>query len=194
MNTARVVAGYDPGILKSGFGVVARHPQRWELLDGGTIETDPEWPVAVRLRYLWGVLEAAVREHRPVVLAVENQFNVMVAARQAMIARIKSMLRGRGGAEQYLGFNAGNDGVLGAQVVAMCVAWAYGVQLHLLEPKAIKLGIGAKGGGHAEKKDVKDAVLRIFPDAGRISSHVADGIATAITGERETFMESRRYG
>jgi Holliday junction resolvasome RuvABC endonuclease subunit len=190
----RVVMGYDPGILKSGFGVVARHAQRYDLVDGATIETDPNWETTARLHYLWGVLAGAVIEHKPVVLAIENQLNVMVAARQAMIARIKAMLRGRRGGDDYLGFNASNDAVYGAQVVAMGVAWAYGVQLHLLEPKAIKIGVGAQGGGNAEKKHVKEAVLRIFPDAGRISSHAADGIATAVTGERETFMESRRFG
>jgi Holliday junction resolvasome RuvABC endonuclease subunit len=55
--------------------------------------------------------------------------------------------------------------------------------------------IGA-GAGQAEKVDVKAGVVRVLPAlvGARLSSHAADGLATAITAERVDFIESRRFG
>lgn len=183
--------GYDPGLI-GGYGVIAREGQRLHFVEAGTIETFPEWPPAERLRYIFATLGEIVREHNPQVIGYENQLGIAARARADMVRKAKAAMRGE--YVEAIGYNASNDGVLGAQFMLMAVAFAYGGRLQELEPRTIKASIGAANGGNANKHEVKAAVRRVLQldESVRLSSHGADGLATAITAERRDHIENRR--
>lgn len=192
MSSVRVALGYDPG-LTGGYGVVAREGQRLRFVEAGTIETFPAWPPEQRLRFIFSTLGELVREYRPVAIGYENQLGIASRARADMVRKAQAIARGQH-VEGGLGYNAGNDGVLGAQFMVMAVAFAYGGRLVELEPRTIKAQIGA--GGDGDKDAVKKAVRRVLQldDSVRMSSHGADGLATAITAEGRDHVESRVIG
>lgn len=189
-----MAAGFDPGTALSGFGVIARERQRLSFVDCGTIRTESTFTLTQRLEYIWQQLTDVVREHRPLVLGIEDQLG-MAAASRANANRLL-MAAKRGDPIRGFGYNADSDGVIGAQVVAMTVAFAYRVRVILLQPKTIKVSVTGPGGGDADKAEIKAAVRRIFPELrdARFSSHAADGIAAAVCAERRDHLESRRLG
>jgi len=192
VSAARIAAGYDPGSALSGFGVVACDGKRLRLVDAGTIITKPAFTLTERLEFIWQQLTAVVREHRPLVFGIEDQLGMAAKARSN--ANRQLMAARRGEEVKGFGYNADNDGVIGAQLIAMSVAFAYRVPVILLQPKTIKVSIIGPGGGEAKKSEMKAAVSRIFPEivGARFSAHAADGIAAAVCAERRHRIESLR--
>lgn len=194
MSAARVALGFDPGTAQCGFGVIAREGQRVRFVDAGTVKTASAFTLTDRLQYIWRELTDVVREHRPLVMGIEDQLGM--AARSRSNINRQLMAARKGEAVKGFGYNADNDGVMGAQFVAMSVAFAYRVRVILLQPKTIKVNVMGPGGGEADKAAIKAAVTRLFPELrdARFSSHAADGIAAAVTAERMDHVENRRAG
>jgi crossover junction endodeoxyribonuclease RuvC len=190
----RIALGADPGLANTGFGVVARAPQKLEFLDAGTIATDSARPLEEREQLIWETFSGLVREYRPVVIGIEDQSGVNAAARQNVARQLAAARAGR--AVKGFGFNASNDGVIEVVGILKAVAFAYRVRVVMLQPRTIKVQLIGAGAGQAEKVDVKAGVVRVLPAlvGARLSSHAADGLATAITAERVDFIESRRFG
>ena len=67
------VLGIDPGLTRTGYGLVHRgHPHRPVAV--GVIRTSPDTPMARRLAELHTDLSALIAEHRPDVMAIEQVF------------------------------------------------------------------------------------------------------------------------
>jgi len=69
--TALRVLGVDHGLLHTGYGVVAREPQRVVCLDWGVIVTSPRQSLAQRLQRIYGELGAVIQRWKPDVMAIE---------------------------------------------------------------------------------------------------------------------------
>ncbi|MEW6045413.1 MAG: crossover junction endodeoxyribonuclease RuvC [Bacillota bacterium] len=68
------IAGIDPGLARTGFGVIRGTDERLEVLESGTIETDASWPVEQRLLVLYRELSGLFSRHSPDLVAVERLF------------------------------------------------------------------------------------------------------------------------
>lgn len=71
------VLGIDPGLTRCGFSLVegtVEGPERFRVVRAGTLETDPDAPVEVRLGVLLGDVEALFSECRPDAVSVERVF------------------------------------------------------------------------------------------------------------------------
>ncbi len=67
------VLGIDPGLTRTGYGLVARgRPPR--VVAAGVIRTDRDRPDAERLAELFDDLTAVIAQHRPGVVAIERIF------------------------------------------------------------------------------------------------------------------------
>lgn len=78
------VMGVDPGLARTGFGVLERRGGDLICLEVGTIRADKDQPVATQLLNLCLALERVMEEHRPDAVAVERLFvnkNVQTALR-----------------------------------------------------------------------------------------------------------------
>jgi crossover junction endodeoxyribonuclease RuvC len=189
---ARVALGADPGLANTGFGVVRSHAQRLEFVDAGTVATDSARPLEEREELIWRTFSGLMHEHRPVVLAIEDQSGVNAAARQNVARQLAAARRGI--EIKGFGFNASNDGVIEVVGILKAVAFAYRVPVVMLQPRTIKVQLC--GDGKAEKAQVKAALQRLFPELRdvRFSSHAGDGLATAVVGERVSRIDSLRCG
>ncbi|HEY8498649.1 MAG TPA: crossover junction endodeoxyribonuclease RuvC [Limnochordales bacterium] len=74
MSAPLVIAGIDPGLARTGYGLIGGAGDRWEVLASGTIETAAGRPVEQRMLELYRALTELFARHGPQVVAVEQLF------------------------------------------------------------------------------------------------------------------------
>ncbi|TMA25268.1 MAG: crossover junction endodeoxyribonuclease RuvC [Deltaproteobacteria bacterium] len=153
------VLGIDPGSRYCGFGVVEdAGGTRVRHLAHGVFILGADRPIEDRLRSLHEGLAAALAQHRPEVVAVEDVFH----ARNARSALVLGQARG----------------------VALLAAAQAGVVVRSFSPSTIKQAV--TGSGRAEKDQVSRmvAVLLGLQLEGRLDA--SDALAAAICGVLRT--------
>lgn len=149
--------GIDPGTRLTGYGVIdydPRSPLRPRLVDGGVIRLNTARPVADRLVELADELEALLKEHRPVAVAVEEVYAHYNHPKTAII-----MAHARG-------------------VMLLCCR-RRNIPVHELSANRVKQSL--TGYGHADKVQMQRAVqaqwnLPALPEP----PDVADALAVAL--------------
>ena len=68
------VLGFDPGSLKSGYGLVDEQQGQLTVVDYGVIRTVPDTPLAQRLLLISARLQELIARHAPDEVAVEDVF------------------------------------------------------------------------------------------------------------------------
>lgn len=148
------VLGVDPGLTRCGIGVVEGDLGRpLTMLEVGVIRTASTLPTPERLLILHQEMEEWVTRHRPDVVAVERVFaDVNVASVM---------------------------GTAQASAVAMLVAVAHGIPVHLHTPTEVKAAV--TGSGRADKAQVTAMVTRLLRlDTPPRPADAADALALAI--------------
>lgn len=159
--------GVDPGIVSTGWGVVAREPRGWRLVAAGTVRPDPAAPLAERLRAVHEGVGAVLRAHAPGAAAVE---------------------------EAFAGVNARSAIRLGeARAVCLLAAAQAGLPVHEVPPALVKKAVA--GHGRAGKEAVRAAVLRALgvdedDPRARLAHDATDALALALTAL--TRLEARQ--
>ncbi len=146
------VLGIDPGLTRTGYGLVARaRPPR--VVTAGVIRTDPARPTADRLAELYDDLTDLVAQHRPTVMAIERIFtnrNLQTAL-----------------------------GVVRASGVALLVAAQAEIPVVEYPPTTVKLAV--TGDGNATKAMMGEMVTRrLHLEAPPRPADVADALAIAL--------------
>lgn len=146
------VLGIDPGLTRTGYGLV-RRARMPEAVAAGVIRTDPDLPMASRLVELERDLTAVIADHSPDTVALERVFTNR--NRQTAIA------------------------VGRASGVAMLVAARAGLDVHEYSPNEVKLAV--TGDGAAAKSAVAAMVARRL-GLGAVGgpADVADALAIAL--------------
>ncbi|HEX9712704.1 MAG TPA: crossover junction endodeoxyribonuclease RuvC [Actinomycetota bacterium] len=147
------VMGVDPGLTRTGFGVVEQRGGSLRALAVGTIRADKAQPAPVQLLNLCLALERVMEEHTPDAVAVERLFfnrNVQTALRVGQ-----------------------------ASGVALLAAAESGLPVFEYTPTAVKQAV--TGVGNATKEQVQFMVRRLVKlDADPDSPDAADALALAI--------------
>ena len=182
-----IAGGFDPGLAKSAVAIVGREGNRLSLLHRALIVTKPDQPDIVRIKTILSALSGPILKYHPIVLGIEDQSGVSVAARMQGKRAAEAHAKGQkapGGA----GYNSNNDGVLGVVGLAKCAALVYGSRYKMLHPQTIKIAVLGKGGRSGKKADMIAAVRALFPELQvpgvKLSEHEADAIAMAILALR----------
>ncbi len=68
------VLGIDPGLTRTGYGIVESRSGRETAVAAGVIRTDPQLPVAQRLVELRADIESLLAEHEIDAAAIEQVF------------------------------------------------------------------------------------------------------------------------
>ena len=68
------ILGLDPGLRRTGWGVIERDGTRLKFIECGVVTSDSEMSLADRLVALHEGLSAVIERLRPEVAAVENTF------------------------------------------------------------------------------------------------------------------------
>jgi len=151
-NTIRII-GLDPGLNRTGWGVVACTGARLTHVAHGVVAPNAALPFAHRLLFLFEALEAIIAEHAPHEAAVE---------------------------ETFVNKNAASSLKLG-HARAACMLAPARVGLPVAEYAARLVKKSVVGAGGADKDQIGFMVRRLLPSMGEAGSDAADALAVAIT-------------
>lgn len=144
--------GLDPGLQRTGWGVIAIDGNRLSHVAHGTIAPSTDLPLAERLLSIHDGLAEAIRMHRPEGAAVE---------------------------ETFVNVNPSSTLKLGlARGVALLVPAIAGLAVAEYQPAAVKKSVVGTGG--ADKKQVQAMVHRLLPGIAIKGADAADALAVAI--------------
>lgn len=152
--TSTRVLGIDPGLTRCGIGVVDGSVGRpLSLVAVDVVRTPADLDVARRLLRIDEAIDAAVRRHRPDMVAVERVFSQH---------NVRTVM-----------------GTAQASGVAMTVAARHGIDVRLHTPSEVKAAV--TGSGRADKAQVGQMVTRLLRlDVTPSPADAADALALAI--------------
>jgi crossover junction endodeoxyribonuclease RuvC len=147
------ILGIDPGLRRTGWGVIGCAGNRLMYVACGSVETDGKASLAERLVAIHDGLARIVEEFRPDEAAVEATF----VNRDAVATLKLGQARG----------------------IALLVPARAGVAVSEYAPNLVKKTI--VGAGHAEKAQIRLMVGVLLPKADPASEDAADALAIAVT-------------
>ena len=147
------ILGIDPGLRRTGWGLVAIEGNRLSYLACGSLASDDKAALAVRLVAIHDGLRRVVAEHAPDEAAVENTFVNRDAAATLKLGQ--------------------------ARGIAMLVPALAGLPVAEYAPNLVKKTI--VGAGHCEKVQIRMMVKVLLPKADPQSDDAADALAIAVT-------------
>jgi crossover junction endodeoxyribonuclease RuvC len=151
MNAIRIL-GLDPGLRRTGWGMVAVEGSRLTYVAHGVIAPRPDQSLAERLLALLEGVEAVIAEHGPHEAAIE---------------------------ETFVSVNAASTLKLGhARAAAMIAPARAGLRVAEYAATVVKKAVVGTGG--ADKDQVAFMVRRLLPTAGPVTADAADALAVAI--------------
>jgi crossover junction endodeoxyribonuclease RuvC len=153
MNRAIRILGIDPGLRRTGWGLIAVEGNRLIYLACGSVATNEKLSLAERLVTIHDGLVRIVDEFRPDEAAVEATF----VNRDATATLKLGQARG----------------------IALLVPAKAGVSVAEYAPNLVKKTI--VGAGHAEKAQIRLMIGVLLPKADPQSEDAADALAIAVT-------------
>ena len=147
------ILGIDPGLRRTGWGLVACEGNRLLFIGCGSVETNERMPLGARLVAIHDGLLRVVEEFAPDEAAVEATF-----------------VNRDGAATLKLGQARG---------IAMLIAARAGLDVAEYAPNLVKKTI--VGAGHADKTQIRMMIGVLLPKADPQSHDAADALAIAIT-------------
>ncbi len=151
-NTSIRIIGIDPGLRRTGWGVVEAEGSRLVYVASGLITSDAEDDLAYRLRALHDGLTAVIAQHKPQEAAVEETF-VNKDARATL-----KLGQARG--------------------IALLAPAQRGLRVAEYQPNVVKKTV--TGTGHGEKGQIQAMIGFLLPKARFESADEADALAIAI--------------
>lgn len=147
------ILGIDPGLRRTGWGVIESEGNRLTFVGCGSVEPPDNLPLASRLLAIHVGLEAVLKGFKPAEAAVEQTF-----VNKDGVATLK----------------------LGqARGVAMLAPAMFGISVSEYAPNQVKKTV--VGAGHAEKNQIAMMLKILLPRAEPASPDAADALAIAIT-------------
>lgn len=149
--TIRII-GIDPGLRRTGWGVIDTLGNSVRFVASGSVTSDGDDELARRLVSIHDGLESVLEEYRPDEAAIEQTF-----------------VNKDAGATLKLGQARG---------IALLVPARRGLPVAEYAPNAVKKAI--VGAGHAEKQQIRLMVTVLMPKATFNSDDAADALAIAL--------------
>jgi crossover junction endodeoxyribonuclease RuvC len=146
------IIGIDPGLRRTGWGVVETSGNSLRFVAAGTIKSDDRASLAERLRQLHDGLSDVLARQAPAEAAVEQTF----VSKDAVATLKLGQARG----------------------IAMVVPALAGLAVAEYAPNTVKKAV--IGVGHGEKQQIHMMVKVLMPKAIFDSEHAADALAIAI--------------
>ncbi|MDB5440380.1 MAG: crossover junction endodeoxyribonuclease RuvC [Caulobacteraceae bacterium] len=146
------ILGLDPGLRRTGWGVIIADGARLSWVAHGVIAPPDDAPFAIRLLYLFEAIEAVIADQRPHEAAVEQVF---------------------------VNTNAASSLKLGhARAAALIAPARAGLVVAEYAAREVKKSVVGTGG--ADKAQIAFMIARLLPTAGGPTADAADALAVAI--------------
>ena len=144
--------GIDPGLQRTGWGVLAVEGSRLSHQGHGVIVSDAKLPLPDRLRQLYQALGDVLTQWQPAEAAIEETFVNKNPTSTLKLGQARGVL-----------------------LLAPAMA---GIPVAEYTPNLIKKSV--VGTGHAQKAQVAMMVTTLLPSAGKVTDDAADALAVAI--------------
>ena len=152
MAITRRLLGIDPGLQRTGWGMIDATGNRLSHVANGTVTSEPKAPLGERLKQLFDGLTDVIETWNPDAAAVEISF--------VTTGSIATMRLGQ------------------ARGIAMVVPTLAGLNVAEYDPKVVKKAVVGKG--NAAKEQVDHMVNVILPGCKINGADAADALAIAI--------------
>ena len=149
----RLFLGVDPGLTRTGVGLIALQDGRISFAGSRMIAPSPDQALHERLQQLYAGLQTCLREWRPEVMAVEN----LIYARNAQVALKLGHARG----------------------VLLLAAAENNLPVVEYAPREVKMAVTGHGGASKEQMQRMVQAVLAMPDLPE-TYDVADALALAI--------------
>ncbi len=146
------IIGIDPGLRRTGWGVIESEGSSLRFIASGTIKSTDKAELAVRLEQLYRGLDAVISSHKPDEAAVESTFVNKDATATLKLGQ--------------------------ARGIAMVVPALAGLKVAEYAPNQVKKTV--VGAGHGDKGQIRMMVKILMPKAVFDSDDAADALAIAI--------------
>ncbi len=147
------ILGVDPGLQKTGWGIIESHGSRLSFVASGLIKTNAKHMLSQRLADLHQGLSGVIKLHQPASVSMEETFVNKNPASALKLGQARGAL--------------------------LCVPALYGLAVG--EYGANKVKKSVVGAGHADKNQIGAMIKILLPSCGQISEDEADALAVAIT-------------
>ena len=148
--------GIDPGLAMTGFGIVETLSRGGRACDWGTIRTESDCAISLRLKIIYDGIKGLLEKWKPGLLVVEEVF----VLKQFPKAAIR----------------------LG-EVRGVVYLVAQEMDIPVVEVKPTEVKSALTGSGRALKEQIQKAIRQILKIEDAIgSSHAGDALALALTG------------
>ena len=148
-----LLLGIDPGLQKTGWGVISSEGNSLQYIASGLIKTDAKTPLSQRLAQLHHGIIAVIEQHKPAEVAIEETFVNKNPASALKLGQARGAL--------------------------LTVPALKGLSVDEYAPNKIKKSV--VGTGHAAKEQMGMMIRTLLPACGSISEDEADALAVAIT-------------
>lgn len=151
-NDAVRILGLDPGLRRTGWGVIAAEGSRLRWIAHGVVAPDERAPFSERLLHLLDGVTAVCGDHGCEEAAVE---------------------------EVFVNVNPASTLKLGhARAAVMLAPAKAGLPVAEYSTTLVKKAI--VGAGHADKSQISFMIKRLLPTAGDVKADAADALAVAV--------------
>lgn len=147
------ILGIDPGLRRTGWGVIDVEGNRLMFVACGSVETREALPLAERLVAIHDGLVRVLGDYKPMEAAVEQTFVNKDGASTLKLGQ--------------------------ARGIAMLVPAMQGISVAEYAPNQVKKTV--VGAGHADKNQIKVMLGVLLPKADPQTADAADALAIAIT-------------
>lgn len=147
-----ILLGVDPGLQRTGWGIIASMDNRLSFIDCGTITTDSTVPMEQRLKQLHDGLAAVIARHRPEEAAIEETFVNKSGSSTLKLGQAR-----------------------GALILTLSL---HGLPVHEYSATLVKKSV--VGNGHADKQQIGMMVKTLLPGSTAKQPDAADALAVAI--------------
>jgi crossover junction endodeoxyribonuclease RuvC len=154
----RVILGIDPGLQRTGFGVISQVGNKLSYVTSGVIKTPVAEDLATRLGVIFEGVSTVVKEFSPTTSAIEKVFVNVNPQSTLLLGQAR-----------------------GAAIVAMKIAG-----LDVAEYTALQLKKASVGYGHATKEQVQLMIQHLLKLPGLPGTDAADALACAICHAHNT--------
>jgi crossover junction endodeoxyribonuclease RuvC len=151
-----IILGIDPGLQRTGWGLILSKNNQLSFIDCGTIKSDATMPMAERLKQLHDGVANVITRHRPQEAAIEETFVNVSGSSTLKLGQAR-----------------------GALLLTVSLQ-----QLPVYEYSATMVKKSVVGSGHAQKEQVSMMVGTLLPASrsheGMKSADASDALAIAI--------------
>ena len=147
-----LILGIDPGLQRTGWGIIAAKVNQLSFVDCGVITTDARADMAERLKQLHDGIASAIARHHPQEAAVEETFINKSGSSSLKLGQAR-----------------------GAILLSLSLSG-----LKVYEYGANKVKKSVVGSGHADKNQVGMMVKVLLPTSTAKGADAADALAVAI--------------